>query len=72
MTTNLTDDNNCIQPGLRADIMRCSMEDKNLLQSANSLYVGAEEPVLKGNTCIPKTKELRVGSGDFFIQTECN
>ena len=66
MATNLTDGNNCIQSGLRADIMRCSMEGKNLLQSANSLYVGAGEPVSKGNTYIPKTEELRVKSGDFF------
>ena len=66
MATNLTDSNNCIQSGLRADIMRCSMEGKNLLQSANSLYVGAGELVSKGNTHIPKTEELRVESGDFF------
>ena len=56
------DSNNCIPTGLRADIMRSSMENKNLLSKKGSIYVGTGETVTVGGEKIYKTKALELGS----------
>jgi hypothetical protein len=68
MATNLTDDNNCIQPGLRVDIMRCSMENKNLLTKKGSIYVGTGESFTVGEQTIYKTKALELGGSGEVLQ----
>ena len=68
MTTNLTDDNNCIQPGLRVDIMRCSMENKNLLTKKGSIYVGTGESFTVDGYTIYKTKALELGNNGEILQ----
>ena len=68
MATNLTDDNNCIQPGLRTDIMRCSMENKNLLTKKGSIYVGTGESFKVGEQTIYKTKALELGGSGEVLQ----
>ena len=61
------DSNNCIPTGLRADIMRSSMENKNLLSKKGSIYVGTGETVTVGGEKIYKTKALELGSsGQVF------
>ena len=52
-------DNVNIDPGLRADIMRCQMESKNTLTQNGSIYVGVGRADGNG---IAYTKELRSGS----------
>lgn len=56
------DSNNCIRNGLRADIMRKSIENKNLLSQKGSMYVGTGtvvSTVIGGDTFnIPITAEL--------------
>jgi hypothetical protein len=68
MTTNLTDDNNCIQSGLRVDIMRCSMENKNLLAKKGSIYVGTGDTQTIGGQTIYKTKALELGGSGGVLQ----
>ena len=68
MATNLTDSNNCIQSGLRADIMRCSMENKNLLAKKGSIYVGTGESFKVGEQTIYKTKALELGNNGEILQ----
>ena len=58
----IIDDNNCIPSGLRADIMRHSMENKNLLSAKGSIYVGTGETVTVGGEKIYKTRVLQLGS----------
>jgi hypothetical protein len=68
MTTNLTDDNNCIQSGLRADIMRCSMENKNLLAKKGSIYVGTGDTQTIDGQTIYKTECLELGNNGEVLQ----
>ncbi len=64
----LTDSNNCISNNLRADIMRSSMENKNLLSDKGSIYVGTGEQNTVGGTSVAKTKSLPLGeSGKVLI-----
>lgn len=70
MATNLTDDNNCIQPGLRADIMRSSMENKNLLAKKGSIYVGTGKAQTVGGQTIPTTEALQIGSNNEVLRVE--
>lgn len=70
MATNLTDDNNCIQPGLRADIMRSSMENKNLLAKKGSIYVGTGKTQTVGGQTIPTTEALQIGSNNEVLRVE--
>lgn len=53
MSSNLIDNNNFIITGLRADVMRCSMETKNLLDTKGSIYVGTG-----------RSKSIQVSSGE--------
>ncbi len=63
-----TDSNNCISNGLRADIMRSSMENKNLLSDKGSIYVGTGEKITTGGTSVAKTKALALGeNGNVLI-----
>lgn len=61
-----TDENGCIKNGLRADIMRCCMENKNLLAENGSIYVGTGEKIVIGDgtpnrITIAKTAALSPG-----------
>ena len=61
-----TDENGCIKNGLRADIMRCCMENKNLLAENGSIYVGTGEKIIIGDgtpnrITIAKTAALSPG-----------
>lgn len=73
---NITDDNGAIQTGLRADIMRKSMENKNLLSSKGSIYVGTGDTnnvVVSGSTVsIPKTAALTVGNQNEVLSVGAN
>lgn len=67
-----TDENGCIRNGLRADIMRCCMENKNLLAVKGSIYVGTGETIVKtgpgDDIEIAKTKALNPGnSGELLM-----
>lgn len=69
---NITDNNGRIKSGLRADIMRKSMENKNLLNTKGSLYVGTgeKETISLGNNetvDIYKTKAFPLGSPDTIL-----
>ena len=59
-----TDENGNIKNGLRADIMRCCMENKNLLEEQGSLYVGTDErySISGGAVEIPLTAALNPGN----------
>ena len=63
---NITDDNGAIQTGLRADIMRKSMENKNLLSSKGSIYVGTGNTnnivVNESTVSVPITSSLTAGN----------
>ncbi len=64
----LTDSNNCISNGLRADIMRSSMENKNLLSDKGSIYVGTGEKITVGGAEIGKTTVLPLGeAGEILL-----
>ena len=61
-----TDDYGRIKNGLRADVMRCCMENKNLLEENGSIYVGTGEKIIIGEgtsnrITIAKTKALNPG-----------
>lgn len=62
------DSNNCIPSGLRADIMRNSMENKNLLAKKGSIYVGTGETMTVGGEKIYKTKVLELGANGEVLQ----
>ena len=65
---NLTDENGHIINGLRADVMRCCMENKNLLEEAGSIYVGTGEKFSIGGEQICKTTSLSTGeSGEVLM-----
>ncbi len=71
---NITDNNGRIKSGLRADIMRKSMENKNLLNTKGSLYVGTgeKETISLGNNetvDIYKTKAFPLGSPNTVLTT---
>lgn len=68
MTT--IDSNNCIPRGLRVDIMRCSMENKNLLSKKGSIYVGTGESITVGGEKIYKTKALEPGLDGEVLQVK--
>lgn len=65
---NLVDTNNCIPTNLRADIMRCSMENKNLLNKKGSIYVGTGETITVGGQKIYTTKALELGNTGEILQ----
>ena len=72
--SNAIDENGYIKNGMRADVFRMSIENKNILSHFNSMYVGtgeSESVTVSGvNYSLPKTAELRVGtSGDVLL---CN
>lgn len=73
---SITDDNGAIQTGLRADVMRKSMENKNLLSSKGSIYVGTgdtNDVVVSGSTVsIPKTAALTVGNQNEVLSVGTN
>ena len=54
----ITDENNRISAGLRADVMRSAMENKELLAAKGSIYVGTGQTVSVGGVAIPKTEAL--------------
>lgn len=66
------DSNNCIPSGLRVDIMRSSMENKNLLTARGSTYVGTGEYRTEGGEKIYKTKALALGLNESFLQAQNN
>lgn len=68
----IIDSNNCIPSELRTDIMRQSMEDKNLLSTKGSIYVGAGESITVGGKEIYKTKALAFESNWSFLQAQNN
>ena len=59
-----------IENGLRADVMRKRMEDKNTLKNKGSLYVGTGEyTTINESYMIYKTEELKKGvSGTLLIK----
>lgn len=63
---DLKNDNGQIVAGLRADIMRCSMETKNLLTKAGSIYVGTGETDGDHGGAY-KTKELQCGDAGSVL-----
>ena len=64
---SVINNNNQIENGLRADIMRKAMETKALLSAKGSIYVGTGESETVGGEALPKTKALTIGSnGDFL------
>lgn len=69
-----TDENGCIRNGLRADIMRCCMENKNLLAEKGSIYVGTGETIVKtgldDDVEIAKTKALNPGSSGELLMVK--
>lgn len=71
-----TDENGCIKNGLRADIMRCCMENKNLLAENGSIYVGTGEKIIIGEgtsnrITIAKTAALSPGEyGEVLMVKE--
>ena len=71
---NYTDNEyNVIIPGLRADIMRCSMENKNLLSVKGSIYVGTgENNDLGGGVSVPKTEALTPGNQGYPLVSKGN
>ena len=66
----IIDDNNCIPKGLRVDIMRYSMENKNLLSKKGSIYVGTGETTTVGGEKIYKTRALELGSDGEVLQVK--
>ena len=66
----IVDNNNCIPSGLRADIMRQSMENKNLLSTKGSIYVGTGESVTINGEKIYKTKALALGAEGEILQVK--
>lgn len=61
---------NTIPAGLRADIMRCSMENKNLLQTKGAIYVGTGEVLQLGDgndsdITVAKTEALDPGTNGY-------
>ena len=66
----IIDSNNCIPSGLRVDIMRHSMENKNLLSAKGSIYVGTGETVTVGGEKIYKTRALVPGSVNTILQVK--
>ena len=71
MAINIKDQNGRIVTGLRADIMRKSMENKNLLAHKGSIYVGtgdSERITVAGETVdIPITAELQPGAENTVL-----
>ncbi len=67
---NYTNKDNCIETGLRADIMRCSMENKNLLNKKGSIYVGTGETITVGGQKIYTTKALELGNTGEILQVK--
>lgn len=71
MANNLTTNDGAIETGLRADVMRLSMENKNLLSNKDSIYVGTGDTTsvnVGGSTItIPTTKALEKGSDNTVL-----
>ncbi|MBO7691913.1 MAG: hypothetical protein J6T10_04675 [Methanobrevibacter sp.] len=71
MANNLTTNDGAIETGLRADVMRLSMENKNLLSNKDSIYVGTGDTTsvnVDGSTItIPTTKALEKGSDNTVL-----
>lgn len=73
-----TDANGCIKNGLRADIMRCCMENKNLLAEEGSLYVGTGEKIVIGEgipnrrITIARTAALSPGNYGEILMVDGN
>ena len=68
---NLSDENGNIVNGLRADIMRCCMENKNLLQNRGDMYVGTGTTIeLLGGVQIPKTTTLPLGDAGEVLMSK--
>jgi len=67
----IIDDNGKIISNLRSDIMRYSIENKNLLRSLGSLYIGTgtqkQIQTLEGVVKIPKTTSLSLGNENNFL-----
>ena len=63
---------NVIPAGLRADIMRKRMEDKNTLQNKGSLYIGTGEKETDKDTneIMYKTEELQKGNSGEVLLSE--
>ena len=45
MSVTLTDSNGCLKTGMRADILRTSLETKNILQEKGAIYIGTGSTV---------------------------
>lgn len=56
-----------ISAGLRADVMRSMMEDKNTLTTKGALYVGAGTTTTVGGVTIYNTQALNPGSADTVL-----
>ena len=56
-----------ISAGLRADVMRSMMEDKNTLTVKGALYVGAGTTTTVGGVTIYNTQALNPGSADTVL-----
>ena len=56
-----------ISAGLRADVMRSMMEDKNTLSQKGSLYVGSGTTTTVGGVTIYNTQALNPGSADTVL-----
>lgn len=55
MSVTLTDSNGCLKTGMRADILRTSLETKNILQEKGAIYIGT------GSTAFPiSSKDGRI------------
>ena len=71
MANNLTTNDGAIETGLRADVMRLSMENKNLLSNKDSIYVGTGDATsvnVGGSTItISTTKALEKGSDNTVL-----
>lgn len=69
--SNNTTNNGFIENGLRADIMRHSMENKNLLNTKGSIYVGTGEQTTittsQGSYNIPITTSLPCGANNTVL-----
>ena len=58
-----------ISAGLSSDLMRLSIENKNLLDTKGSLYVGTSDSVTIRDNTIPVTKKLSVSEQQYTVLT---
>lgn len=74
MSVTLTDSNGCLKTGMRADILRTSLETKNILQEKGAIYIGTGSTVLPilskdGQIDICKTSYVPRGRNNDTVLT---